>query len=102
MAHNQKRCWYSKQSPPPLASKNVVFKFLSVNSIVIAPASTGKESSNKKAVTNTVQTNKGNLLKVIPLHLILYIVVIKLIAPAIDEIPAKCKENIAISTEAPE
>jgi len=29
-------------------------------------------------------------------------VVIKLIAPAIDEIPAKCKENIAISTEPPE
>jgi hypothetical protein len=31
----------------------------------------------------------------------LYIVTIKFIAPAIDEVPAKCKLNIAISTEAP-
>jgi hypothetical protein len=29
------------------------------------------------------------------------IVVIKLIAPKIDEIPAKCKEKIAKSTDAP-
>jgi hypothetical protein len=29
-------------------------------------------------------------------------VIMKLIAPAIEEIPAKCKENIAMSTEAPE
>jgi hypothetical protein len=30
------------------------------------------------------------------------IVTIKLIAPAIDEIPARCKLNIAVSTAAPE
>jgi hypothetical protein len=70
--------------------------------IVIAPASTGKDSNNKIAVIKTVQTNKGNLLKVIPLHLIFWIVTIKLIAPAIDEIPAKCKLKIAQSTLAPE
>jgi len=29
-------------------------------------------------------------------------VTIKLIAPAIEEIPAKCREKIAQSTEAPE
>jgi len=49
-----------------------------------------------------VHTNKGNLLKYIPLQRILMIVTIKLIAPAIDEIPAKCKLKIATSTEAPE
>jgi hypothetical protein len=32
----------------------------------------------------------------------LYIVTMKFIAPAIEEIPAKCNENIAISIEAPE
>jgi hypothetical protein len=79
-----------------------VFKLRSVNNIVIAPASTGNDNNNKKAVTQTVQTNKGKRLKLIPLHLILYIVTIKLIAPAIDEIPAKCNEKIAQSTEAPE
>jgi hypothetical protein len=68
----------------------------------MAPAKTGKDNNNKNAVTQTVQTNKGKRLNVIPRHLILYIVTIKLIAPAIEEIPAKCKENIALSTDAPE
>jgi hypothetical protein len=76
-------------SPAPAASKNVVFKFLSVNNIVIAPASTGKDNNNKIAVIKTVHTNKGNLLKDIPLQRIFIIVTIKLIAPAIEETPAK-------------
>ena len=79
-----------------------MLKFLSVNNIVIAPANTGKESSNKKAVMNTDQTNRGNLSKVIPGALIFIMVVIKLIAPIIDEAPAQCKLKIAISTEGPE
>ena len=37
-----------------------------------------------------------------PGALILNIVVIKFIAPNIEEIPAKCKLNIAISTDPPE
>jgi len=37
----------------------VVFKFLSNNNIVIAPAKTGKDNNNKKAVINTAQTNNG-------------------------------------------
>jgi hypothetical protein len=48
------------------------------------------------------QTNKGNLCIVIPLALILKIVDMKLIAPEIEAIPAKCKLNIAKSTEGPE
>jgi len=70
--------------------------------MVIAPASTGNDSSNKIAVTKTVQTNKGKRLNNIPLHRIFIIVTIKLIAPAIEEIPARCKLNIAVSTAAPE
>lgn len=51
---------------------------------------------------NTDQTNKGRRCQFIPNNLILTIVVIKLIAPKIDEIPDKCKLKIAISTDGPE
>ena len=64
----------------------------------MAPAKTGRESNSSTAVTNTAQTNSGSLCIVIPGHLILIIVVIKLLAPKIEEIPAKCNEKIAIST----
>lgn len=61
----------------------------SVNNIVIAPAKTGKDKSNKKAVTKTDQTNKGILCIVIPGPRILKIVVIKFIEPNIEDIPDK-------------
>jgi hypothetical protein len=79
-----------------------VLKFLSVNNIVIAPAKTGKDKSNKKAVINTAHTNKGNLFICNPGALILNIVVIKFIAPKIEEAPDKCKLKIAKSTDGPE
>jgi len=69
--------------------------------MVIAPASTGNDSNNKNAVISTDQTNKFNLAKIIPGALILIIVVIKLIAPMIEEAPAKCKLKIAKSTDGP-
>ena len=69
---------------------------------ICLPAKTGKESNNKIAVTKIAQVNKGNLCKDIPGALMFNTVVIKLIAPNRDETPAKCKENIAKSTEAPE
>jgi len=77
-------------------------KFLSVNSIVIAPANTGNDNINKNAVINIAHTNNGNLCIVIPGALMLKIVVIKLTVPKIEEIPAKCKLKIARSTEPPE
>ena len=76
-------------SPPPAASKKAVPKFLSVKSIVIAPAKTGRERSNKNAVTKIDQTNKGILCRVIPGARILKIVVMKFAAPSIDEAPAR-------------
>jgi len=66
-----------------------VLKFLSVNNIVIAPASTGNDSRSKKAVINTAQTNNGVLFAVIPGARILVIVTIKLIAPKIEDTPAR-------------
>jgi hypothetical protein len=68
----------------------------------IAPASTGKANNNKIAVTKIAQTNKGNLCNPIPLVRIFNTVVIKLIAPNNEDIPARCKLNIAKSTEPPE
>ena len=70
--------------------------------MVIAPARTGRDSSSKIAVTRTDQTNRGILSIVIPGALIFIIVVMKFIAPIIDEAPARCKLNMAISTDPPE
>jgi hypothetical protein len=56
---------------------------------VIAPASTGNDNKSKNAVIKTAQTNKGVRLAVIPGARILLIVTIKLIAPKIDDTPAK-------------
>lgn len=98
---NQNKCWYNTGSPPPAGSKNEVLKFRSVNNIVIAPAKTGKDNNNKTAVILTAQQNNGNRCIVIPGDRMFMIVVIKLIAPKIDEAPAKCKEKMAKSTEGP-
>jgi hypothetical protein len=68
---------------------------------VIAPANTGKDNKSNTAVITTDHTNKGIRSKLIPLDRILIIVVIKFTAPRIDEIPAKWREKIAKSTEAP-
>ena len=57
--------------------------------MVIAPAKTGKESNNNTAVIRTAQTNKGNLWNGKLSVRILKIVQIKLIAPNIEEAPAK-------------
>jgi hypothetical protein len=70
--------------------------------MVIAPASTGKERRSKIAVITTAQTNRGIRSGRNPVDRILITVVIKLIAPKIEEIPAKWREKIARSTEGPE
>jgi hypothetical protein len=76
-------------SPPPAGSKNVVFKFRSVKSIVIAPAKTGKDRRRRIAVKKTDQTNSGVWSHESPGARILMIVVIKFTAPRIEEAPAK-------------
>jgi hypothetical protein len=76
-------------------------KFLSVNTIVIAPAKTGKDNNNNTAVITTAQPNKASLCNLIPGLLIFNIVVMKFIAPSNEETPDKCNPNIAKSTLAP-
>lgn len=69
---------------------------------MIAPAKTGKDRSNRTAVINTDHTNKGIESRVKEAERMFIMVVIKLIAPRIDEAPAKCRLKIAKSTEIPE
>lgn len=88
-------------SPPPAGSKKAVLRFRSVRSIVMAPASTGSDRSNKIAVKKTAQTNKGIRSRVIPLLRMLITVVMKFTAPRIEETPARWREKIPRSTEAP-
>jgi hypothetical protein len=70
--------------------------------MVIAPAKTGSDKSNKKAVIKIAQTNNGILWKAKLLDLILVIVQIKFIAPKIEAAPDKCKLKIAKSVAPPE
>jgi hypothetical protein len=70
--------------------------------MVIAPAKTGRERSSNTAVIKTDQTNKGIESKFIEEDRMFKIVVIKLIAPRMEEAPARCKLKIAKSTEIPE
>jgi hypothetical protein len=76
-------------------------KFLSVSTIVIAPAKTGNDNNSNTAVTTTAHPNKANLCNLIPGLLIFNIVVIKLIAPNKLLIPDRCKAKIARSTLGP-
>lgn len=79
-----------------------MLKFRSVNNIVIAPARTGRERRRRIAVIRTDHTNRGIRSNLIPGDRMLIIVVMKLIAPKMEEIPARWREKIAMSTEAPE
>lgn len=88
-------------SPPPAGSKKVVFRFRSVSSIVIPAARTGRERSKRTAVIRTAQTNKGVWYWEIAGGFMLIIVVMKLMAPRIEEIPARWREKIVKSTDAP-
>lgn len=94
-------CWNNTGSPPPAGSKKDVLRFRSVRSMVIAPARTGRERSNKMAVISTDQTNKGTRSITIPSVRMFIVVVMKFRAARIEEAPAKCREKIARSTDGP-
>lgn len=78
-----------------------MFRFRSVKSIVIPAARTGRERRRSTAVIKTDQTNRGVWYWEIAGDFILIIVVIKLIAPRIEDTPARCREKIVKSTDAP-
>lgn len=88
-------------SPPPAGSKNDVFRLRSVSNIVIAPARTGRDSRSNKAVMAIDHTNSGIRSGFILFGFMLIVVVIKFTAPRIEDTPARCREKIARSTDAP-
>lgn len=70
--------------------------------MVMAPANTGNLVINKAAVIATLQTKSGNRASVkAALTRLTRIVVRKLILPRIEEMPARCREKMAKSTEMP-
>jgi len=73
----------------------------SVNSIVIAPARTGSDKSNNRALIAIDHTNRRIRSGFILLGFMLIVVVIKFTAPTIEDTPAKCREKMAKSTDAP-
>ena len=81
---NQNRCWYRTGSPPPLGSKKEVLRLRSVNSIVIAPARTGKDRSKRIAVIITDHGNREVFSDLWNLIRIFRMVAMKFAAPRID------------------
>lgn len=68
---------------------------------MIAPASTGRDNNSNSAVMNTDHTNNGIRSNVMLFIRMFIMVVMKLIAPKIEEIPARCREKIPRSTALP-
>jgi len=69
---------------------------------VIAPARTGKDRRSKIAVIITDHTKSGMESRLLVEDRMFKMVVMKLIAPRMEEAPAKCRLKIAKSTEIPE
>ena len=67
----------------------------------MAPASTGRLSRRRMAVTIIAHANRGSLWNDIPAPLILIIVVMKFMAPRRELIPARWRLKIARSTLPP-
>lgn len=67
----------------------------------MAPARTGSDRRRRITVMVTAQTNSGIRSSCMPCHRILITVVMKLMAPKIEDAPARCREKIARSTDGP-
>jgi len=67
----------------------------------MAPANTGKDRSRRTAVIRTLHTKSGMRSRDIPAGRMFRHVVMKLIAPRIEEAPAKCREKMVRSTLGP-
>ena len=69
--------------------------------MVIAPASTGSDNSSRNAVTRTDHANSGILCMVMPGARMLKMVVMKLMAPRIEDAPARWIDRMTKSTAGP-
>lgn len=68
---------------------------------MIAPARTGNDRSNSRAVIAIDHTNRGIRSGFMFFGFMLIVVVMKFTAPRIEDTPAKWSEKMAKSTEAP-
>lgn len=66
-----------------------MFRFRSVNSMVMAPARTGSEKTSKKAVTTRDQTNSGIRSESTALWRMFFTVVRKFNDPRMEDAPAR-------------
>jgi hypothetical protein len=66
-----------------------VFRLRSVSNIVIAPARTGRDSNNSRAVMAIDHTNSGIRSGFTLLGFMLIVVVMKVTAPRMDDTPAR-------------
>ena len=78
-----------------------MFRLRSVSNITNAAANTGTDKITNMAVNTILHTNRGIWLAFIPALRIPATVTNKLILPKIEDIPFRCKLNIAKSTAAP-
>ena len=69
--------------------------------MVIPASRTGKDNRSNTAVTRPDHTKSGVWYWVMAGGFMLIIVVIKLMAPRIEDTPARCREKMVRSTEAP-
>ena len=67
----------------------------------MAPASTGSDSSSMKAVTSMAQANSGMRCRVMPGARMLKMVVMKLMAPRMEDAPDRCTDRMTKSTAGP-
>ena len=98
---NQNKCWKGSNDPPLTGSKKLVLKWRSKIIIVIDPANTGIDNTNKNEVKNIDHGNNGKKsdeYKIERLHAFNN-VTIKLIEPNNELNPATCKEKNIKSIE---
>jgi len=74
--------------------KKWVPKLISINIIVITPASTGITAISRKEVISQVHTNIGMSISRMPGARMLMMVATILMAPRIELMPAMCSERI--------
>ena len=78
-----------------------MFRLRAVNNIVIAPARTGSDNSNSRAVIAIDHTNSRIHSGFMLFAIMLIDVVIKFTAPKIEDTPARCREKMARFTDTP-
>ena len=69
--------------------------------MVMPPARTGSDKSSRNTVTRIDHTNSGILCRVMPGARMLKMVVMKLMAPRIDEAPARWIDRMTKSIDGP-